>query len=224
MIAAKVRSLYRVVYEEREKNSKPLCDHVCASCGHLLSPPWCTRTQDRDLGRSGPPYPARGKSCAFNDMPPVLLLFSNAFVVRRLPTIFSFETGKLFLRKGMRAPWLHFHAGHVYDTRPWWYCLPCYRYLVPIARQHTFISNQSVPMRNRLEGYRTLWHRDIAYPILYPGLRRFVSGLSNIANTRCCFRVAASQGRLARCLAEPLRTLFRRFRLKVLCKRNRRLA
>ena len=202
MDALEVRKLAKLVQDEREVSSRPLVQHLCAACGGLLGPAMLQRkTSAHEMGKPGAAYQVIGQSCQAEVMPPFLLLFSKRLLGCRLPAVFAYDSSSnaLRLRPGIKAPWLHYTSSRggtatVDLCHPWWYCKPCWRYwqtkpsgkhckyapkpgALPetIALQaglHSATELQRIPMRNKMEGYFTAWHRDLAYSHLEPGLRR----------------------------------------------------
>ncbi len=202
MDALEVRKLAKLVQDEREVSARPLVQHICAACGGLLGPRMPQRkTSEHETGKPGAAYQVLGKPCQAEVMPPFLLLFSKRLLGERLPAVFEYNASSnaLRLRPETHAPWVHYSTckagAATMDLRhPWWYCKICWRYwqsspsgkrcryvakpgALPetVALQadfHRATALQRIPMRNKMEGYFTAWHRDLAYCHLQPALRR----------------------------------------------------
>ncbi len=201
MDALEIRSLAKLVHDEREVSARPLVQHVCAACGNLLAPHMPQRkTSNNETGIPAISYQVLGSPCDAFAMPPFLLLFSKALLARRLPAVFEYSaaTNALRLRTPKAAPWMNYLAPPKHEEvdlrRPWWYCKPCWRYwqASPNARRcrisvkegelpettrlraalQSATALERVPMRNKFEGYFTAWHRDLAFNHLEPALRR----------------------------------------------------
>ena len=199
--ALEIRSLAKLVHDEREVSARPLVQHLCAACGGLLGPKMPQRkTTAAETGKPGAAYQLLGTPCDAYAMPPFLLLFSKALLGQRLPVVFDYsaESNALRLRAPQAAPWINYlprpKDEEADPRRPWWYCNPCWRYwqAAPNARRcrtttkvgefrettalraqlQRAIALERVPMRNKVEGYFTAWHRDLAYVHLEPALRR----------------------------------------------------
>ena len=149
MAADEVRALAKLVDEERAVSAQPLVEHVCAMCGHLLQSRAREGWTEVDIGKPGEAHQSRGqKECAWDELPPFLLLFSKDTLARRLPSIFELTAGaggarQLRLRHGVtRLPWLHYksaekqdgekqtpckalYAKDLHTSRPWWHCTTC---------------------------------------------------------------------------------------------------
>ena len=186
--------LAKLVHEEREQSSKPLCPHLCAACGQLLP----ALFKEAEPHQTGAAYQVLGKPCSGGDMPPFLLLFSKSLIGRRLPTIFKYDAEKntLALLDVTKAPWIHYidnkrHAPKMCEKTPWYYCYTCSTYWTkhpnrdakPSAANtknpstagleavyNAATNTKRMPMRNWMEGHFTAWHRDVAYCHLYPSL------------------------------------------------------
>jgi len=184
MDAVEARSLCKLVHDEHNMHSLPLASHLCAMCGRLLAPTEGSPLRIEDVGRRGGPFQVRGTRCSNPfAMPPFLLLYSKNKLAARLPAVFTYnaETNVLSLRRQvLEYPWMAYTgpAGpktqRAVDAKtPWWHCLPCWRYYTRrTAKGAPFYSDQRIPMRNWFEGHFTKWHVDLAYPHLYPHLRR----------------------------------------------------
>ena len=190
-----IRSLGKLVDEERLFSSTPLIDHVCAMCGHLLHPFLTTSASTKDVGRCGPPCQERGKPLhgQWHAMPLHLLLWTKARIAKSCPALYSYNasTRDLRLRGDVAsAPWLHFEprrkskivspnlptrkggAQQLCEDRPWWYCSACFNYWLPPYNSIGQKKVQRVPMRNYWEGYFTRWYVDMGYPSLHPCLQK----------------------------------------------------
>ena len=150
---AEIRSMARLVDEERQFSALPIVSHVCAVCGHLLHPATQHTHLAKDMGRPGPACQVRGKPLQneWNAMPLFLLLWSKRTLAASLKSVFTYDeaTNTLRLKKGIAsAPWLHFTAVTARSTsesiptrdsgrrvlcmaNPWWYCNTCFQYWLP---------------------------------------------------------------------------------------------
>ena len=83
---------------------------------------------------SGPPLDRDGKVLRYPDgtpivdaQPPFLLRYSPGLFAREAPDMFKHdtETNRLFLREGVRPPWLKRDHGRSDKKTPWLYCVEC---------------------------------------------------------------------------------------------------
>ena len=129
-------------------SSRPLIDHICAICGGLLQPGFGCYSSIEQTGRAGIPSQVRGQRCAWDALPPFMLLFSKRLLARRLPSIFEITEDERLLLKtsATQLPWLHYKSrraanknaptGRSQETyeylldmsNSWWYCRTCFRY------------------------------------------------------------------------------------------------
>ena len=82
MAADEVRTLAKLVDEERAVSAQPLVEHVCAMCGHLLQSRAREGWTEVDIGKPGEAHQSRGQKCDWDELPPVLLLFSKDTLAR----------------------------------------------------------------------------------------------------------------------------------------------
>ena len=160
---AAIRSMGRLVDEERQFSALPLVSHVCAMCGHLLHPATEHTHLAKDMGRPGPACQVQGTPLAdqWNAMPLFLLLWSKRTLAASLKSVFVYDesTNTLRLKKGISsAPWLHFttvaasSSTESLPTRgagrhslcmknPWWYCNTCFHYWLSSSRAGEYFHN-----------------------------------------------------------------------------------
>ena len=125
------RCMAKLVHEEYLASAKPLVEHLCSQCGCLLAPALGKRVSERDQGKKGQPFQTRGKGpCAWDAMPPFLLLFSKRTLANKMPVVFDKEhfdrTKQLRLRSNLsHLPWLNYTRGEQprknYDTERAWH-------------------------------------------------------------------------------------------------------
>ena len=115
--AFEIRSYCKLIEEEHTMSSRPLIDHICAICGGLLQPGFGCYSSIEQTGRAGIPSQVRGQRCAWDALPPFMLLFSKRLLARRLPSIFEITEDERLLLKtsATQLPWLHYKSRRVAD-------------------------------------------------------------------------------------------------------------
>ena len=112
MCAPQARVLAKLVDEEYCMSKRPLVQHLCAMCGHLLRGAFGHGHNGwREAGKPGKPYQTRGgKVVRWDAMPPLLLLYSKELLAQRLSFIFEMICeGGLVMRSCVSClPWLQY--------------------------------------------------------------------------------------------------------------------
>ena len=197
-----LRCMGKLVQEEHKYSTTPLMDRCCAMCGQMLASSTQFHKGNKWNGKRGTPCQVRGTTVTWDSMPPFLLLWSKKKLGVLLRAVCNYDpkSNKLTFAKQKagrqvgyeEAPWLVFRPySKNHDSKkciyrygkaemlcvetPWWYCNICHSY---------YFSNSNdprrVPMRNKLEGMYTRWHRDLSFVHLRPKIAELYPDLSTL--------------------------------------------